>query len=397
MLYLIPLLLLACPTKTPTDSGYLHTGDTGTPVDTASADTGSPHTGDTPPPDTGDSDTGQAPTDWAPFGLLTLNLHCLKTDGTRFATNEERFDYIAQVAVTWDVGAMVLQEACEREGEVAMDLLVDALARAGAGSWSGAWVASHMAWEGTEDEALEGVGILARSPSDREPWSWTYVAQGSMSRVLLGLELAPGQGSLALHSVHLDHMDDDARALQGRETASIALSASWPTSGVVLAGDFNDTEESPALLALEVQGFENATRGLSGSRIDHVAVHRGARVLASDARPLFDGTDTDPVSDHDGYLVRLSPGPGEDAPRTRLVARYDAGWGHTLSVRGDTSPLSWDQGLVAWPDGADAWSLVLTEIPGSFLYKWLVDDTTWQQGDDVEAQAGQESTTTPSF
>lgn len=98
--------------------------------------------------------------------------------------------------------------------------------------------------------------------------------------------------------------------------------------------------------------------------------------------------------------IRLEPGPGEPVITTRIVANHDPGPDHFIAVRGDAGPLTWDWGWPSGPpeDGSDRWTLVLTELPaGSFAYKILIDDATWQTGDNVEGTAGTDNETTPVF
>jgi len=83
-----------------------------------------------------------------------------------------------------------------------------------------------------------------------------------------------------------------------------------------------------------------------------------------------------------------------DSVLTRIVATVDVGFGSTLSVRGDAAPLSWERGWWAWPAASDRWELVLTEVEEGFAYKTLLDDVTWQTGEDA---TGVETEVRPTF
>ena len=101
---------------------------------------------------------------------------------------------------------------------------------------------------------------------------------------------------------------------------------------------------------------------------------------------------------HPGVLVRLEPGRGDDVRLTRMTAEVDAGWGHFLAVRGDTAPLDWEGGWPARVTGDTTWEFATTEWDeGSVAFKWLLDDATWQSGDDQQVDAGGEHSSSPGF
>ncbi len=329
-------------------------------------------------------------------GLLSLNLHCLETGGTEFQTNEARLAAVADLAAAEDVVAVLLQEACEDDGTVAVDLLADALDVATGVTWDRAWASAHTAWEGTADEAEEGLAVLARGDlGDLE--TLTYQEQGGLVRVAVLATLPAELGGLRLVTIHLDHDDESAREAQARETAVAALVGADPGLDVVVMGDLNALEGSATHDAFLAAGFNDATASLEAGRIDHAFVHRGAGWVATTARLVFEGEAEPVVSDHPGVLVHLESAPPESLIVTRITAPVDVGWGHYLAVRGDTAPLVWDAG---WPlanvDGA--WTFLTTELPGSpFAYKLLLDDETWQQGADLEGTGGEEHEVVPTF
>ncbi len=330
------------------------------------------------------------------LAVLSLNLHCLITDGTPFATNAERLAAVAEAAAAEGVVAVALQEVCQREGESALELLEGSLEEATGNSWSSTWAFSHLAWEGTGDEAEEGVALLVEGAITGGE-VLTYFVQGDLQRVAVAATLSPALGSLRLVSVHLDHEDADVRAAQARQSATAAL-ASHDSLGVLVAGDLNDQEGGSAHGALLQMGFEDLTDPLDAGRIDHILAHRGAPVRADEAVLMFDGGAYPEVSDHPGVLVRLETVGVVEPEVTRIIAQVDVGWGHHLTVRGDTAPLSWDVGWPAYPAEDARWELVLTELPeGTFEYKVLVDDETWQGGDNEVGTTGEDNEVVPTF
>jgi endonuclease/exonuclease/phosphatase family metal-dependent hydrolase len=363
-----PLFLAACVAPVPNGSGNLPpaTGDTGVSLHTS----------------TSVSDPDR-------LALLSLNLHCLKLDGTSFADHDARWAAIAEAVADREVQVLALQEVCVRSDLDALVALQSALEATTAGAWEGAFALAHVAWEGTVDEADEGVALLSRAGLS-DPTELGYVDPGELRRVGLFATLDDGT---TVATVHLDYGSAAAREDQGRQTASQLLAAA-ASLDLVVAGDLNDRAGSPTYDAFGSMGFIDASSE-AGAPIDHAFAHRGARWQPERSEIWFEGDAA--VSDHPGVFVELvasEPGPVE---LTRIVAHVDVGFGHTLSVRGGTDPLSWDRGWWAWPVSGDRWELVLTEVDGEFPFKTLLDDVTWQAGDDALGSVGVDNELTPTF
>lgn len=329
------------------------------------------------------------------FGIMSLNLHCMKVDGTTFANNEARFAAVADAVNKEDVHAIAVQEACEQKGVIAMDLLAAALKTATGDTWSTAWTATHIAWQGTADEAMEGVGILIRgSLSDK--LILDYKVQGPQFRKSIGAKLPPELGGSYLFSVHLDYSSAAARAAQGRETASALVTMTDPSLDLLVAGDFNaKPAESPPQNML-AYGFTDLTAKLDSTRIDHIFAHRGAALGLVAAKTVFDGTTYPVVSDHHGVIARVQLRTAIEVPRTRLRVKADASqW---IAVRGSLAPLNWTEGYPAVLD-ANGWKLVLTEYAKgqSFDWKALRQDTLWETSDNHSTKGGDTTEVTPTF
>ncbi|MBI5537321.1 MAG: endonuclease/exonuclease/phosphatase family protein [Deltaproteobacteria bacterium] len=329
--------------------------------------------------------------------LLSINLHCLKLEGTGFSTHEERFAAIAAAVNAENVVAIAVQEACSTSNQVAMEMLRDALQAATGVSWKHAFALSHVAWQGTPDEAQEGVGILAReSLTDVQELEFWH--QGALRRVALGATLAPSLGGLRLWSVHFEVGDPGASQWQARETAAWTLAQADPSFGVLVAGDFNAQEGSPTHAALLGFGFRDLTDALDSTRIDHILAHRGAPLSLIEAHSIFDGNPWPVVSDHHGVMVRFASGAGEPVVVTRLATSVSGPSGSHLSIRGSALPLTWAQGWPAASVGGVS-KLVMTELPkgAPFEYKWLLDETTWQSGTNLTAAGGDTTSDLPTF
>ncbi len=378
------------------------TGDTSTGTPTGS--TGDTSTGDTSigtssgsssgtEATTSSSSTGADETS-APFTLLSLNLHCFRVDGTVYATNAERFAAIASLAAAREVAVLTLQEACERPGEKAIELLRAALEQQTGVPWTSTWALAHVAWEGTPDEADEGVGLLVRGALS-DPGALEHAVQGALRRIAVSATLPPALGSPRVTSVHFEVFEPEARTMQAREVAAAGLVDTDSTYAVIVAGDFNDVEGSATQAAFPAMGYLAADAGLDPSGIDHVMSHRAAPFRPTLAEQVFLGAQA--VSDHPGILVRFEPATGDIVTTTRITAESDPGADHFLSLRGDTAPLDWDRGFPMRAVKPGEHVFVTTEIAAPFAFKALLDDTTWQTGPNVEGVAGAAQVVMPVF
>lgn len=339
--------------------------------------------------DTGASDAAPA----AAPALLSLNLHCLKTEGTTFTTNTARFAAIADRVAAEGVVAIAVQEACVRGGESAMELLATELERATGVTWSSHWAFAHRAWEGTADEADEGVGIFVRGALTA-PGVITHRVQSALVRVTVGATLPSG---LRLHSVHFDYVSAAARAAQARELAVAALVDTDPGFGAIVAGDFNARAGDEAHAALRSFGFRDLSASLDAGRIDHVLAHRASGITAGSARLIFDGKDGPQVSDHPGVLVTLVEGAKETPTITRVTGRAKLVTGQWLALRGAIAPLTWTAGFAA-RETSEGFRVVLTEMTGPKAeVKLLRDDTTWMIGDNATITPGADQIIDASF
>ncbi len=329
-----------------------------------------------------------------PLTLLSLNLHCLRVDGTVFATNAARFAAIASLVAAREVAVITLQEACERPGEQAIELLRAAIEAKTAATWTKAWARAHVAWEGTPEEADEGVGLLVRGALS-DPGELEHAVQGSLRRVAVSATLPAELGSLRVTSVHFEVFEPEARTMQAREAAVAGLVEADSTYAVIVAGDFNDVEGSATHAAFPAMGYLAADAGINPSGIDHVMLHRAAPLRPVLVEEVFLGAEA--VSDHPGILVRFEPATGDMVIATRITALSDPRVGQFLSVRGDAGPLSWDRGFPMRQVKAGEQVFLTTEIETAFVFKVLRGDTVWQIGPNLAGVAGAAHVVMPAF
>ena len=329
-----------------------------------------------------------------PLAMLTLNLHCLRVDGTVYATNAERFSAIASLVANRDVSAITLQEACQRPGENAMDALRAAIEKATAASWSSTWAFAHVAWEGTPDQADEGLGLLVKGKLSN-PAELVLAVQGSLRRVAISATLPAEWSNVRLTSIHFEVFEQNARTMQAREVAVAALVDTDPMFGAIVAGDFNDVEGSATHAAFPSMGYLVANAGIDAAGIDHVMVHRATNWRPVSAEKVFTGMEA--VSDHPGILVRFEPAKGDIVVTTRLFAQSNPAANQFLGMRGNLAPLSWDLGFPMRRTNGGQHAFVTTEMMGIFEFKTLLNDATWQMGPNVQGTSGTDQVITPMF
>lgn len=349
---------------------------------------------------TGEADAtvpGDAPMDAAGDSLtmLSLNLHCFIPTGSAYSDDQQRYEAIAQGIATRGVQVVTLQEACVTASRDAAKELEARLEQLTGKAWYSSWQLAHLAWQGTADEAQEGVALLTDRPQ-QELKIVRFAHQQGLTRVALSAKLSFADSSVRVMSVHLENQDATAREEQAREAGVAALADAYPSPAVIVAGDFNAKEGSPAHSALKEQGFVDASDPLSANRIDHVFVHRGAGLSAAEATLVFQGPEA--VSDHPGVLVRWLPVTPLQVSLTRVRTSFSLGAGELLSIRGSVAPLSWDRGYTLRHDEAQGeWAFVTSELGGGFEYKLLKNDVTWQTGNNQVGSAGNDQVTSPSF
>jgi endonuclease/exonuclease/phosphatase family metal-dependent hydrolase len=326
--------------------------------------------------------------------LLSLNLHCLRLDGTVYATNADRFAAIAALVAKRDISAIALQEVCQRPGENAMSELEAAIEKATMASWEYVWAFAHIAWEGTPDQADEGVAVLARGDITNL-MSHQHVVQGSLHRVATSARLPSEWADMRLTSVHFEVFEESARKMQARDIAAVALVDTDPIFGAMVAGDFNDIEGSATHSAFPAMGYIAANAGLDPAGIDHVMIHRASPFRPVKSEKVFLGAEA--VSDHPGILVVFEAAQGDNVTITRVRTLVNPGGNQFLSIRGNVAPLTWDLGFPFHIKPGGSRFFVTTELQGNFEFKLLLDDQTWQMGPNELSTAGQDQTVTPTF
>ncbi len=82
---------------------------------------------------------------------------------------------------------------------------------------------------------------------------------------------------------------------------------------------------------------------------------------------------------------------------TTISAHVDIGFGNTLYMRGEGNGLSWNAGVAMQCVADDLWQIKLGASPGGHIFKFLVNDLTWNVGPDHKIASGAAITIKPEF
>ncbi|MSU24475.1 MAG: hypothetical protein EXS32_11710 [Opitutus sp.] len=82
---------------------------------------------------------------------------------------------------------------------------------------------------------------------------------------------------------------------------------------------------------------------------------------------------------------------------TTIVAQIDIGFGNALYIRGEGPGLSWDRGVLLDCVSDSEWKIALPESARPVIFKFLVNDLSWCNGEDYSVVPGGTVTLTPTF
>lgn len=85
------------------------------------------------------------------------------------------------------------------------------------------------------------------------------------------------------------------------------------------------------------------------------------------------------------------------AVTTTITAKIDVGFGNTITIRGEGPGLSWDTGLLMNNLGSDLWEVQLGESSRPYIFKFLVNDLSWNTGADYVVESGATVLLKPEF
>jgi hypothetical protein len=83
--------------------------------------------------------------------------------------------------------------------------------------------------------------------------------------------------------------------------------------------------------------------------------------------------------------------------RTTVEAIVNVGFGNALFIRGEGPGLSWEKGFPMNCIGESRWVWANTVAEKAVVFKLVLNDTTWCQGENLIAAPGQKLETAPVF
>lgn len=85
------------------------------------------------------------------------------------------------------------------------------------------------------------------------------------------------------------------------------------------------------------------------------------------------------------------------AKLTRVIAKFDAGWGNQLYIRGLGGSLDWQKGVPMQSISEDEWLWEQIVPKGTVSFKILLNDKNWSVGEDLVVAAGDTVICRPTF
>lgn len=104
-----------------------------------------------------------------------------------------------------------------------------------------------------------------------------------------------------------------------------------------------------------------------------------------------------PIPDRGDVAVLIGAAPVAALPSAITVAAIiDVGFGNTLFIRGQGAGLNWSSGVAMHCEADNRWTITVP-THGPVVFKLLVNDLTWSQGENYEALPGEAVQVSPSF
>ncbi len=82
---------------------------------------------------------------------------------------------------------------------------------------------------------------------------------------------------------------------------------------------------------------------------------------------------------------------------TSITARVDVGFGNSLYIRGEGGGLNWNQGTLLENESPYDWSYKTTKVKSDIVFKFLINDEIWADGENQTVKAGTSSVSSPVF
>ena len=89
--------------------------------------------------------------------------------------------------------------------------------------------------------------------------------------------------------------------------------------------------------------------------------------------------------------------PSKQVVKTSITARVDVGFGNQLYIRGAGAGLSWEKGLQLENVSSYEWAFATTKARSDVVFKFLINDELWAEGDNIIVAKGATSISSPVF
>lgn len=83
--------------------------------------------------------------------------------------------------------------------------------------------------------------------------------------------------------------------------------------------------------------------------------------------------------------------------KTRIVVKYDVGFPNSITIRGKGAGLSWEKGIPMKNVRADEWVWETEATIANGEFKVLINDKTYESGNNHPLNAGKTTQYTPKF
>lgn len=84
-------------------------------------------------------------------------------------------------------------------------------------------------------------------------------------------------------------------------------------------------------------------------------------------------------------------------PKTRVIIKFDSGFGNLLTIRGKGANLSWDRGISLHNSKSDEWVWETTTPFNTCEFKILINDSIYELGENHILNCGTTIQYTPKF
>ncbi|MCX6902232.1 MAG: hypothetical protein NTW03_01875 [Verrucomicrobia bacterium] len=89
--------------------------------------------------------------------------------------------------------------------------------------------------------------------------------------------------------------------------------------------------------------------------------------------------------------------PSLQARTTTIEVKVDVGMGNEVFIRGEGAGLSWDKGELLHCVDRSTWTWSTAKAQDKLVYKILVNDRVWSQGENLIAETGKKTEVAPAF